>query len=75
MSKAGNAAKCPKDGTKAIRVYGAAIHVGGDFDFDFPDGDMGGMDGMPDMGGMGGMPDMGGMGGMPDMGDMGGFGA
>ena len=33
MSKAGNPAKCPKDKAKAIRVFGAAIHTGGDFDF------------------------------------------
>lgn len=69
MSKAGDPAKCPKDKAKAIRVFGAAIHTGGDFDFDFPDtGDMG------DMGGMGGMPDMGGMSGMGGMPDMSGLG-
>ena len=69
-SKAGAAAKCPDDGTKAHRVFGAGIiGVGSGDDFDM--GDFGG--GLPDMGGMGGgMPGMGGgMPGMPDMGGMG----
>ncbi len=67
--KAGTGARCPDDGKKANRVFGAAIiGVGGLSDDAFGD-----LSGMPDMGG--GMPDMGGGmpgmgGGMPDMGGL-----
>ncbi len=62
-SKAGAAAKCPDDGTKAHRVFGAGIIGVGSSSGDFDLGDLGDLGGgMPGMPGMGGMPDMGGMG-------------
>ena len=63
VSKAGQGARCPDDGKRANRVFGAAvIGVGASSGGGFNDlGDMGGGD-MPDMGGMPGMDglDMGG---------------
>lgn len=68
VSKAGQGARCPDDGKRANRVFGAAvIGVGASSGGGFDDlGDMGGGD-MPDMGGMGGMGGMPGMDGL-DMG-------
>ncbi len=60
--KAGRGARCPDDGKKANRVFGAAIIGVGGGDDAF--GDLGDLAGMPDTGG--GMPGMGG--GMPGMG-------
>ena len=62
VSKAGQGARCPDDGKRANRVFGAAvIGVGASSGGGFDDlGDMGGGD-MPDMDGMGGMPGMDGL--------------
>lgn len=62
VSKAGQGARCPDDGKRANRVFGAAvIGVGASSGGGFDDlGDMGGGD-MPDMGAMGGMPGMDGL--------------
>lgn len=61
VSKAGQGARCPDDGKRANRVFGAAVIGVGASSGGFDDlGDMGGGD-MPDMGGMGGMPGMDGL--------------
>ena len=62
--KAGAPAKCPKDQTKARRIYGAAVVVGQGDSWD-AGGDGGGFGGDDEFGGseVGGMDEFGGMGG------------
>ena len=64
VSKAGAPAKCPKDQTKARRIYGAAVVVGQGDSWD-AGGDGGGFGGDDEFGGseVGGMDEFGGMGG------------
>lgn len=62
VSKAGQGARCPADGKRANRVFGAAvIGVGATSGGGFDDLDDMGDGGMPDMSGMGGMGGMDGL--------------